>query len=91
MILAYGQFTELVPGTKSKLSAAHIKCIKIFYGYYKLYNVYSILMLLGFPSFSTMVLNAGFESKCASCHQQGMQAVKLCSIKVLQFLTGGAG
>jgi len=30
-------------------------------------------------------------SECTGCHQQGLQTVKHCTNKILQFLTGGAG
>ena len=43
----------------SKLTAAYTKCIKIFFGYYKFYNVTSMLMeLLRLPSFNTVLVNA---------------------------------
>ena len=42
----------------SKLAAAYTKCIKIFFGYYKFYNVTSMLMELRLPSFNTVLVNA---------------------------------
>jgi len=55
-------------GTVSKLAAAYTKCIEIFCGY----SVTSMLIELGYPSFSTVLFNAAFLQQFKHiCYQFG--------------------
>ena len=42
----------------NKLHSSYTKCAKMFLGFTKYYNVTKILLLIGLPSFDTLMINA---------------------------------
>jgi len=42
----------------NKLASAYVKCIKMLFGFYKYSSVTSMLLLLGLPTFDTVLYNA---------------------------------
>ena len=54
-------------GTMNKFKSCYNKCLKMFFGYKRVYSVTQMLFELGLPSFETVLINGAnaFERMCS--------------------------